>query len=79
MTKPNITPKSSQFNQTDSTTSKTRTASAPDKWNPNKPFHVTQEEFWEHIHEIEKGSFTSLEEGFKEFEQWKVEFLKSRL
>lgn len=50
-----------------------------DKWNPNVPLQVSQEEFWDHIHEIEQGSFTSLDEGFKKFEQWKTELLKSRL
>lgn len=50
-----------------------------DKWNPNVPLQVSQEEFWEHIHEIEQGSFTSLDEGFQKFEQWKTELLKSRL
>lgn len=50
-----------------------------DKWNPNKPFHVTQEELWERIHEIERGPFISLEEGFTKFETWKQELLKSKL
>lgn len=50
-----------------------------DKWNPCVPLQVSQEEFWEHIHEIEQGTFTSLDEGFKKFEQWKTELLKSRL
>ena len=58
---------------------KTKCLSSEDKWNPNKPFHVTQEEFWEHIHEIERGPFTPLDEGFRQFEQWKAEFLKSKL
>lgn len=50
-----------------------------DKWNPNKPFHVTPEEFLDHIREIEKGPFMTLDEGFKQFEQWKAKFLRSRL
>lgn len=50
-----------------------------DKWNPNVPLQTTQEEFWEHIHEIERGRFTSLDEGFQKFEQWKAALLKSRL
>lgn len=41
--------------------------------------HVSQEEFWKHIHEIEQGMFTSLDEGFQKFEQWKAALLKSRL
>jgi hypothetical protein len=39
----------------------------------------TQEEIWEHIHEIEKGPFLTLDEGFKRFEAWKQDLLKSRL
>lgn len=50
-----------------------------DKWNPNVPFQTSQEEFWEHIHEIERGRFTPLDEGFQKFEQWKTALLKSRL
>ncbi len=50
-----------------------------DKWNPNKPFHGTQEEWWEHFHKIEKGKFTPLEEANKEFEEWKEQYLKGRL
>ena len=50
-----------------------------DKWNPNFPVHCTQEEFWEHIHEIESGEFMTWEEHEKKFEAWKKEFLASRL
>lgn len=50
-----------------------------DKWNPNKPFHGTQEEWWEHFREIEKGEFSSLDSANKEFEEWKKQYLKSRL
>lgn len=50
-----------------------------DKWNPDKPFHGTQDEWWEHFREIEKGEFTPLEIANKEFEEWKQEYLKSRL
>lgn len=50
-----------------------------DKWNPNKQFDGTQEEWWEHFREIEKGEFTSLEEANKEFEAWKESYLQSRL
>ena len=50
-----------------------------DKWNPNVPFHGTQEEWWEHFHTIEKGKFTPLEEANKEFEEWRKEFLAKRL
>ena len=49
------------------------------KWDPTKPVQFTQEEIWEHIHEIEKGPFLTLDEGFKRFEAWKQDLLKSRL
>ena len=49
------------------------------KWNPNVPFHCTQEEFIAHIRSIEQGEFTPWEEAEREFEQWKREFLASRL
>ena len=58
---------------------KSQALSNHDNWNPNKPFYVTQEELWNHIHEIEQGPFMTLDEGFKQFEQWKAEFLRSRL
>ena len=45
------------------------------KWNPNVPFHCTQEEFLEHIHNIEQGNFTTWEEADKEFEVWKKDYL----
>ncbi len=40
------------------------------KWNPNKPTHATQDEFWEHIHEIERGPFISVEECFNNIRGW---------
>jgi hypothetical protein len=53
--------------------------STENNWNPNVPFHGTQEEWWEHFHRIEKSEFTPLEEANREFEVWKKEFLASRL
>jgi len=53
--------------------------SSSNKWNPNVPFHGTQEEWWDHFHQIEQGEFTSLEEANKEFEEWKKEYLANRL
>ena len=50
-----------------------------DEWNPNVPFHGTQEEWWEHFHRIEEGNFTPLEEANREFEIWKKNYLASRL
>ena len=50
-----------------------------DKWNPNVPLHVTEEEWLEHIRKIEEGPFMSLEEYKKKFAAWKKEFLASRL
>ena len=48
-------------------------------WNPNFPVHATQEEWWDHIHEIEKGPFMSWEEHKKKFEAWEKNYLASRL
>jgi len=53
--------------------------SSSNRWNPNVPFTCTQEEFWEHIHQIEQGNFTPLEEANKEFDAWKQEYLANRL
>jgi hypothetical protein len=47
------------------------------KWNPNVPFTCTQEEFWEHIHQIERGEFSTWEEHKKKFNAWKEEYLTS--
>ena len=52
--------------------------SGSDKWNPNRPAQFTQEEFLEYIHEIEKGPFTPLDIANREFEEWKVEFLRNQ-
>ena len=52
--------------------------SGSDKWNPNRPAQFTQEEFLEHPHEIEKGPFTPLDIANREFEEWKVEFLRNQ-
>ncbi|MDR2970569.1 MAG: hypothetical protein LBU83_01375 [Bacteroidales bacterium] len=49
-----------------------------DNWNPNIPFHGTQEEWWEHFHQIEEGEFMTLEEVNREFEIWKKEYLANR-
>ena len=67
--------------ETTAKTAKTRKAKngpAKLKWDPTKPMQFTQEEIWEHIHEIEKGPFMTLDEGFKRFEAWKQDLLKSR-
>ena len=48
-------------------------------WNPNVPFHGTQEEWWEHFHRIEKGNFMSLEEFDHKFKTWKKEYLANKL
>ena len=60
-------------------TRKAKTGPAKLKWDPTKPVQFTQEEIWEHIHEIEKEPFLTLDEGFKRFEAWKQDLLKSRL
>jgi hypothetical protein len=53
--------------------------SNPKKWNPNVPFHGTQEEWWEHFHKIEEGNFMTIEEADKKFEAWKTNFLTSHI
>ena len=53
--------------------------SSSNDWNPNVPFIGTQEEWWEHFHQIEQGNFTPLEKANKEFELWKKEYLANRL
>ncbi len=60
-------------------TRKAKTAPTAPPWDPPRPLQFTQEEIWEHIHEIEKGPFLTLDEGFKRFEAWKQDLLKSRL
>ena len=53
--------------------------SSSDKWNPNVPFHGTQEEWWEHFHRIEEGEFMTLEEADEKFEKWKKNYLANKL
>ncbi len=38
--------------------------------NPNEPFVATQEEWFEYIHEIEKGEFYPVEETFQRVSEW---------
>ena len=56
-----------------------KTSSSSNSWNPNVPFHGTQEEWWEHFHRIEKGKFMTIEEFDRKFETWRRKFLASRL
>jgi len=49
------------------------------EWNPNVPVHATQEEWWDHIHEIEKGPFMTLEEFDRRFEAWRKQYHASKL
>ena len=51
--------------------------SSANEWNPNVPFHGTQEEWWEHFHEIEQGEFMTWEEHKKQFDAWKKNYLAS--
>jgi hypothetical protein len=48
-------------------------------WNPNHPVNATQEEWWEHIHQIERGKFYTAEEYQNKFNAWKKEYLASRM
>ena len=47
------------------------------EWNPNVPFHGTQEEWWEHFHSIEEGNFETWEEHQKKFYAWKKKYLEN--
>ena len=47
-----------------------KTSSSNDDWNPNVPFHVTQEEWLEHIRQIEEGPFYPVSETHKRISQW---------
>ena len=47
-----------------------RHVSTSEKWNPNVPFHYTQEEFLEHIHCIEQGEFFPVEEVHQRVSKW---------
>jgi len=47
------------------------------EWNPNVPFHGTQEEWWEHFRRIEEGEFMTIEEADRRFDAWKKEYLAS--
>ncbi len=51
-------------------TRKAKAASPASKWDPTKPIRFTQEEIWEHIHEIEKGPFIPVEEMHKSIRAW---------
>ena len=53
--------------------------SSSNNWDPNVPFHGTQEEWWEHFHRIEEGEFMTLEEFDHKFETWKKKYLASKL
>ena len=44
--------------------------SSSNEWNPNVPFYGTQEEWWEHIHQIEEGPFYPVSETHKRISQW---------
>ena len=48
-------------------------------WNPNIPFHGTQDEWWEHFHRIEEGEFMTLEEFDRKFATWKEKYLANKL
>jgi hypothetical protein len=48
-------------------------------WNPNVPFHGTQNDWREHFHQIEKENFTNLATANQEFDEWKTKLLASRL
>ena len=39
-------------------------------WDPNVPFHGTQEEWWEHFHRIEEGAFFPVEDVHQRISEW---------
>ena len=41
-----------------------------DEWSPNIPFHGTQEEWWQHFHQIEKGQFYPISDVHQRIAQW---------
>ena len=49
---------------------KAKKGPAMNKWDPTKPKQLTQEEIWEHIHEIEKGPFYPIEEVHQRIRSW---------
>ena len=53
----------------------TAKTSSSNEWNPNVPFYGTQEEWWEHFHQIEEGEFMTIEEADRKFEAWKKDYL----
>jgi hypothetical protein len=48
----------------------TADASSSNSWNPNVPFHGTQEEWWDHFHRIEEGPFSPVSEIHQRISQW---------
>jgi len=53
--------------------------SSLESWNPNVPFHGTQEEWWEHFRRIEEGEFMTWEEHQKRFNAWKNMYLANHM
>ena len=53
--------------------------SVSDKFNPNFPSEVTQEEFMARIRRIEAGEFMTLGEFDHKFETWKKEYHAKKL
>ena len=46
---------------------------------PNVPFSGTQEDWWEHFMQIEKGQFYSLEQANRKFDIWRKDYLAKKL
>jgi len=44
--------------------------SSLESWNPNIPFHGTQEQWWEHFRRIEEGPFYPVSDVHKRVSQW---------
>ncbi|MDR2423190.1 MAG: hypothetical protein LBD59_00510 [Prevotellaceae bacterium] len=65
---PEVAYKTKQSSESESdTVYPTKTSS---EWDPNVPFHGTQEEWWYHFHEIEQGEFYPVEEVHQSIREW---------
>ena len=50
-----------------------------ENWRAHRPFNGSQEEWFQYFQNIEEGVFHTLDEANQDFEQWKMQYIKSRL
>lgn len=50
-----------------------------ENWRALRPFNGSQEEWFQYFQNIEEGVFHTLDEANQDFEQWKMQYIKSRL